>query len=149
MTLGLHGTSLWAARRILAHGWDAGSAEALATPRMMTGPEMVYAMWLDEYELERAMWAAREWAREAAERAVITPAGRRMRGAVLLIEADELVMPYAERVARSEDARVLGVVSIGRGLACACEMCTDTGMPLHEDGWRWRDITWRMPGVDA
>lgn len=138
--IGLHGTSLWAARRILRGGWDVAAAGVLATPRMRTGPELVYATWLDDTEPERALWTAREWAVEASERAVITPQGQRLAGAVLALEvaADALVMPYAERVAPAAAVRVLGVVSVGRGQVCRCVACEAVGLPVRETTWRWR-----------
>jgi hypothetical protein len=83
---GLHGTSLEAAERILAHGWDVRAAAALATPRLRTGPRWVYAYWGEDLQVLMAsrLWAAQQWAVEAVERHGMR---RPYAGAVLLLAA--------------------------------------------------------------
>lgn len=111
---GYHGTSLAAARRILRCGWDAIAAEWLATPRIRTGPEWVYAVWptLEGRTEAEALAVARGWAVEACERHGLP---RPYAGAVLLVETDDRAVstPWAEPVARSADVRFVRLVTVG------------------------------------
>jgi len=140
--IGLHGTSLWSARRLLREGWSPRIAGALATPRMRTPPDHIYAVWLDKYEPAHALWVAQQWAIEAAERA--TPvAGRRLRGAVLAVEADDdaMVTPYAERIVPASSTRLLGVVCVGAQPTHACPVCDAVGVTTCDVAWRWRVLS--------
>jgi hypothetical protein len=142
MSAALHGTALWAARRILAAGWSEAAAADLATPRMRTGPDRVYAT-LSRYAPSR--WVAEQWAEAAAQRAGPV-AGCRASAAVVEVASPRWSLRSAdggEVIATARTVTWRRVVAIGRRRRCApdCVGCAIGCPPLCPPRWRWRWLT--------
>lgn len=149
MLYGLHGTAHAAAERILATGWDPAAASAHATPRLLTGPECVYAYWGADLPalIAARRWAVEQWAVEAVER---HGAARPYRGAVLLLRVAEADLHWAvEPIAQAAAIIADRILATGEEPPHGhpwngpwTERRTESGQPC-EACWRAPELVWR------
>jgi hypothetical protein len=142
---GLHGTSLWAASRLVKEGWNPSLAKALATPRLRTPPDFIYAYWGETIEeVQQYLLQAQGWALEACER---HPQPRPYAGAVLLLRVPREALrypgqilgelPLAEIVAQGQAVQAWHLVCYG------LEPAHNHPSPLDPASWPHCDWCWQ------